>query len=166
MFKIGELVSYSATGVCEIVDIRSEKLTDREMQYYILNPMYQNSSTVYVPVENEVLVSRMKPIITADEAKKLISEISNTTYQWIENDSERITFFRETLRTGERSKILAVIKCLATRQDYLSTIQKNLRSLDAQLLKEAQNVLYGELSMVLNIPVSEVEILVKEKFKN
>ena len=163
MFKIGEVVSYSATGVCEIIDIRREKLTDTTMQYYILKPMYQNASTVYVPVENETLVSRMKYLLTKEDAEDLISSLALNELEWIENDSERLAFWREILRSGDRTKIAALIRTLYLRSQHLTSLGKHLRSADAQIFKEAQSVLHGELATVFNIPLEEVENFITEK---
>lgn len=162
MFKIGEVVSYSATGVCEIVDIRKEKLTDTMMQYYILKPIYQNASTVYVPVDNETLVSRMKYLLSKSQTQELIESFKFTDIEWIENDSERIGFWREILRSGDRKKIASLICTIHIHADYLATLGKQLRLIDAQILKDAKNVLHGEIATVLEIPIEEVETLINE----
>ena len=162
MFKIGEVVSYSATGVCEIVDIRKEKLTDTMMQYYILKPIYQNASTVYVPVDNETLVSRMKYLLSKSQTQELIESFKFTDIEWIENDSERIGFWREILRSGDRKKIASLICTIHIRADYLATLGKQLRLIDAQILRDAKNVLHGEIATVFEIPLEEVETLINE----
>lgn len=163
MFKIGEVVSYSATGVCEIIDIREEKLTDIVMQYYILKPIYQNASTVYVPVNNQTLVSRMKYLLTQKDAEELIDSLNSNELEWIDNDSERLNIWREILRSGDRKKIAALIRTLYLRSQNLTSLGKHLRSLDAQILKEAQNVLHGEFATVFNIPLDEVENFISNK---
>ena len=41
MFQIGEMVSYGATGICTVEDIRMESLSragTRKQEYYILRP--------------------------------------------------------------------------------------------------------------------------------
>ena len=163
MFKIGELVSYSATGVCEVVDIRCEKLTECEMQYYILKPMYQNASTVYVPVENQTLVSRIKPVMTKTQAQSLLENISNLQFEWVEKDSDRVALFRETLRLCDRVQAMAIIKCLFNRQQYLLTLNKHLRTADAQIFRDAQNIMSGEIALALNIDIKEANSLIMEK---
>ncbi len=163
MFKIGEVVSYSATGVCEIIDIREEKLTDIVMQYYILKPIYQNASTVYVPVNNQTLVSRMKYLLTQKDAENLITLLVSNGLEWIENDSERLSLWREILRSGDRKKIASLICTLELRSQHLTSLGKHLRSVDAQILKESRNVLYGEIATVFNIPFDEVESFISNK---
>lgn len=162
MFKIGEVVSYSATGVCEIVDIREEKLTDTMMQYYILKPIYQNASTVYVPINNETLVSRMKYLLSKSQTQELIESFNFTDIEWIDNDSQRVGFWREILRSGDRKKIASLIRTIHIRADYLATLGKQLRLIDAQILRDAKNVLHGEIATVFEIPLEEVETLINE----
>ncbi len=163
MFKIGEVVSYSATGVCEIIDIRREKLTDTIMQYYILKPMYQNASTVYVPTENETLVSRMKYLLTKKDAESLIASLTSNELEWIDNDSERLTLWREILRSGDRTKIASLIRALYLRSQHLTSLGKHLRTADAQIFKEAQSIFHGEIATVFGIELDDVENFITEK---
>ena len=162
MFKIGEVVSYSATGVCEIIDIREEKLTDIVMQYYILKPIYQNASTVYVPVNNETLVSRMKYLLSKSQTQELIESFNFTDIEWIDNDAQRVGFWREILLSGNRNKIASLIRTIHIRADYPATLGKQLRLIDAQILRDAKNVLHGEIATVFEIPLEEVETLINE----
>ncbi len=163
MFKIGEVVSYSATGVCEIIDIRHEKLTDQSMEYYILKPFFHNSSTVYVPLSNETLVSRMKYLLSEKGAEDLIVSLNVGEPFWIENDNERLTLSREILRSGDRYKIASLIRCLYLRSQKLTDLGKHLRTADAQILKEAQLILHGEIATVFNISINDVENFITEK---
>ena len=58
-FDIGEYVSYGINGMCNIEDIRPMQLSQsvEKMMYYILRPESNPKSTIFVPVNNQKLVS-------------------------------------------------------------------------------------------------------------
>ena len=61
MFKVGTYVSYRSEGVCVISDIRMEAFNalGKSEEFYILAPIKDMNSVLYVPVNNEVLTSKM-----------------------------------------------------------------------------------------------------------
>src|SRR5690554_4768253 len=77
MFKIGDLIIYGHTSVCRVKDITTLNLPlmadeDRERLYYILEPLYEDS-TIYTPVDNPKVF--MRPIISRERAEELIDLI-------------------------------------------------------------------------------------------
>ena len=74
MFKIGERVLYGAEGVCEIIDITEKRFNEVSALFYVLKPSFSNSSTFFVPSENEKLTSKMKPVISLEEIQKIIKK--------------------------------------------------------------------------------------------
>ena len=65
MYKIGTYVSYRSEGVCVINEIKQQKFgaLDTASEYYVLSPIVDNNSKLYVPVNNEALVSKMRPLL-------------------------------------------------------------------------------------------------------
>ena len=62
MYKIGTVVVYGSEGVCEITEITSMKFANSENEslYYVLSPVSSRGSKVFVPCDNEALVSKMQ----------------------------------------------------------------------------------------------------------
>ena len=58
MYSIGEVVLYGSNGVCEITEITTKKIGKDSIEYYVLKPVCSDSSTLFVPTQNEMLVSR------------------------------------------------------------------------------------------------------------
>ena len=58
MYSIGEIVLYGSNGVCEITEITTKKIGKDSIEYYVLKPVCSDSSTLFVPTQNEMLVSR------------------------------------------------------------------------------------------------------------
>ena len=75
MRNIGEYVLYGAAGVMTIVDIREESIGDISRSYYVLrSASSRTDSLTFVPADNEKLVGAMRPLLTADELDRLISD--------------------------------------------------------------------------------------------
>ena len=87
MFEIGQYIIYGSTGVCEIEDIRDERISGEKKSYYILKPVYISGSKIYAPVG--VSEVRMRALITKDEAMALIDSMPDEETIWIEDDSAR-----------------------------------------------------------------------------
>ena len=75
MFKINDLVQYGTDGVCRITDITTRELRDRQIDYYVLKPVFNKNATLFVPLNNEALVGRMRYTMTADEISGIIRDI-------------------------------------------------------------------------------------------
>lgn len=156
MFFINQNVYYDGIGVCKIIDIKKEKLMNETKEYYVLKPMFQEKSTIHVPVDNELLTSRIKSVIGAEELNVFISEIPDIKPEWIENDNIRNTTFKSAIHSGNRTNIMKIIKTLYTRKSELDKNGKHLRSADAQIMSEAERLIFNEFALVLNIEPDEV----------
>lgn len=53
MYRVDDLVLYSAQGVCKITDITTKKINGEVNEYYILKPVYNENAVISVPVHNE-----------------------------------------------------------------------------------------------------------------
>ena len=72
MYSVNEKIHYGGSGVCVIQEIATMRFGRTRERYYVLKPVYQNSSLIYVPVENQQLVSKMRPVLTREEVDRLI----------------------------------------------------------------------------------------------
>ena len=55
MLELKSTVFYGTTGVCVVERMETKKIGRESKDYYVLKPVAQCSSTVYVPTDNEVL---------------------------------------------------------------------------------------------------------------
>lgn len=156
MFSINQYVYYDGTGVCKIIDIKKEKFMNETKEYYVLKPIYQDKSTIHVPIDNEQLTSRIEPVIEVEELNALISKIPDIKAEWIENDNERNTAFKNAIHSGDRIEIIKILKTLHSRKSELDKKGKHLRVADAQIMNEAERILYNEIALVVNIDPDEV----------
>ncbi len=165
MFKVCDKVFYGAHGVCEILEIKSCSIAGEVKEYYILKPVYQPHSTLYVPVTNQALTSKMHPLLSREEIEELINTMPQEETLWLEDDTLRKETYNKILAGGERKKIVQIIKTLYLEQSIRHSLGKRLRQSDEQILGRAEDLLYHEFALVLNISPDQVLPLLQRKIE-
>ncbi len=166
MFSVGETVIYGAQGVCKIKDISCMQFGNEKREYYILNPIYEEKATIYVPADNEKLLSHMRSIITADDIDKLIKSASKDELEWIEDDAKRKEFCEEVIKKGNRKELMLLIEMLYLHWEELKTQKKHFHIADERYLKEAEKLLHDEFAYVLGITRDEVPEYIMSKIRD
>ena len=163
MFSVDEIVRYGGSGVCRIQEIAFIRFGRTRERYYILKPVYQNSSLIYVPVDNEALVSKMRPVLTREEIDLLIKEMPSVETAWEEDPQARKTSFDALLRSSECRDLIVLIKTLREHRDRRQKIGKALHVTDETYLREAQRLLYDEFAGPLGLKPAQVDDYINEK---
>lgn len=162
MYQIGSLIMYGSTGVCKVKDITTMNWQDEEKEYYVLEPVYQNG-VIYAPCDNEKV--SIRPVISEEEAKKYIDEIPNMhTEIFPSNSMQQLTKHYQSMI--DRHTVIDLL--LMTKSIYMKKIaamkeNKSLGQIDKKFMKRAEELLYGELAVALDIPVSEVEGYIQKR---
>ncbi|MBR5407118.1 MAG: CarD family transcriptional regulator [Lachnospiraceae bacterium] len=156
MYNVNDMVVYGNQGVCEVVNIGtlSMSMVDKRKMYYTLRPFYHKDAAVYVPVDNVSAV--MRPVISKNEAEKLIKKIPDIDYAWIVNEQERETQYKSALRTCDCEELIKIIKTLFKRKKSRIDAGKKVTVVDERYFKQAENQLYEELAFALGIDKGEV----------
>lgn len=159
MYSIGEVVLYGSNGVCEITEITTKKIGKDPIEYYVLKPVCSDSSTLFVPTQNEMLVSRMRVVLSSDEIKDILSQKTDNEI-WIDNKAERCEKIKEIISGGDCMKLVELIR----RMHFHSKLQlkkgRRLHITDERFLKEAEKMVCDEVSVVLHIDRNDVLPLV------
>lgn len=156
MFEVGEKVVYGSCGACEITGITEKKIGRETFSYYCLKSLTNECNTVFVPLNNQALVSKMQKILNFDELCALIKTSSLEEPIWVFDDKERKDRFRSILSSGNRMDIIKMIKGLSLEEKKRKSEGKKLRSSDEIFFKKAQNYLFGEFSNALNLKPNQV----------
>lgn len=106
MFGINDTVQYGTNGVCRITDVVTKNFGGDCIRYYVLEPVHQAHSVVYVPVKNERLVAKMKKLLSEQKVETLVQEIPQCRIEWIEDDTLRQETYKAILAKGERRELL------------------------------------------------------------
>lgn len=170
-FKVNDIVLYCSYGVCKIVEISNKNFNDKILEYYVLRPVYDKKSTIYVPVSNQTLTAKMRPILSVEEIYDLVHFMSKENLIWIENETIRKQQYKQILVDGKREQLIQLIKTIYLRQKKLKVSGKRLHITDERFLKEAEKMLYSEFAYVLNIECEQVlpfileQVQMEEDFK-
>ena len=155
-FEIGNTVTYSIHGVCVIEDIEKKDFMGSPAEYYVLKPVGDARSTVYVPCENGILTEKIKKVLSVSEIHELIKMMPNENDIWIDNPHERKKKYAEILSSGDRRALISLIKTLYERREKQKETGKKLHISDESFLRDAEKLLYEEFAHVLNIKKDQV----------
>ena len=163
-FDIGEYVSYGINGMCNIEDIRPMQLSQsvEKMMYYILRPESNPKSTIFVPVNNQKLVSKMRELMTKDEINAMLVRMKDRTLEWEKDVRFRTESFHEILNTGVNQDLILMIRCLHRKRQELVQLGKKLPARDSNTLKTAERLVEEEFAHVLHIKCEEVSDYIRD----
>lgn len=157
--KIGTYVLYGKTGVCLV----KEQTTMSGVEYYVLSPISDSRSSVYVPCENAALVARMRPLLSREEIDCLLSNADEVRLSWVDDRNERSMLYRAVLGGGDRKELVRLLCCLMRKKQERIAIGKRLSSMDENTLQECVRLVQEEFSMVLGISANEVGPYIQER---
>lgn len=165
MFTQGETVIYGTNGVCRIDGVTQMDITGEKKDYYVLKPVFNGRSTLFVPTDNEKLVGRMRPLITEAGIKALAKKFASIEPLWIEDEDERKARCAAALADNDRETALALIKAIRVHRDRQFDIGKKLHVADERFLKDAEKLLREEAAFVLDKDFDRVLNFLDEKAK-
>jgi CarD family transcriptional regulator len=157
MFHIGDLVVYGNSGVCEIQDITTLDIHngDPERQYYIMKPLYQ-TYTVSTPVDNDQVL--MRPIISRDEAERLIRSIPEIQAEAYYNESinQLSEHYKSIISTFDGEELIRLTMSIYSKNQM--RVDKKLKpgAIDQRFMKRAEDLIFGEFAAALGIPKEDV----------
>ncbi len=157
MFEIGSCVIYRAEGVCVVSDIRNESFgaIGKEEQYYILTPVNDGRSTVFVPLANDKLVGYMRKLLSADEINAMVEELKDERLEWVVDSRARSVMFREILALGDRRQLCVLVNTVAEKLEQTIAQGRKAGTTDLGTLHKAVTMLYGEFCATTNIDTPE-----------
>jgi CarD family transcriptional regulator len=157
VFEKGEYVVCGNKGVCLVEDITTLNISgvDKAREYYILKPLYVTGSTVYVPVD--AAEESMRRVLSKAEAENLIKEIPDIPLISIANDKLLEQEYRVCMKSNSCHELVKVIKTIYIRKQKRTEAGRKVTAVDAKYFRLAEDSLYGELAVALEIPKKEVE---------
>ena len=151
MYKIGDVVVYSVSGVCKVEDICKKDFGSFSAEYYILRPIMQSASTVFVPTQNEKLTAKIHPVLSKESFDKVFALSKTAEFIRPDSEAERREAFLEILESGNREDLILMIFDLKKLSQEQAEKGRRLHLADERLLGSAQTLLFEEVSYVYDI---------------
>lgn len=157
MFQKGDYIVYGSSGVCEVEEIGPMNMSGiaKEKLYYTLSPVYSSGSRIYTPIDNDKIA--MRNILSREEALELIDNIPKIEPLWVNDEKKREELYSQKMKTCSFVEWIKIIKTLYLRRKSRIEGGKKLASVDERYLKMAEDSLYGELAIALEMKKEEVE---------
>ena len=158
MFQPGELLVYGTTGVCRVEGVAAPNFTRAEWgrQYYLLKPLYQDG-VIYAPVDSQKIPIR--PVISRQEAEDLIDRIPSIRAEVCHASTLQALaqHYQSAVCSHDCGELLELTMSIYAKQHQAESQKRRLGMVDERYMKQAERLLYGELSAALGIPFEEVQ---------
>lgn len=151
MWNIGDHVVHRRDGVCRIAAIDELNMTsDGPKTYYILTPLYENASRLYVPLDRADQM--LRDVLTKEEIHSMILDLRDTgPDRWISDEKARQRSLTETVRTGSEESLLKMISTLFRKKEEQQQNGRKFHASDEHILNEAEKMINREFAFVLGI---------------
>ena len=165
MFEKGEFIVYGRNGVCSVEDVKPMNLdgVDSERLYYVLRPVNSQGSTIFTPIDNKKVP--MRRIISREEAVTLIDRIPEIEALKIPNEKLCEEQYKAAMQTCDCADLVKVLKTIYLKKQKRTAVGKKITSTDEKYFHMAENNLYTELSILIDVPKAQMEEYIASKLE-
>lgn len=161
MYKENDKVVYKGI-VCEIKEVKKKYINNKD--YYVMMPITDSSLKIEVPIENSL--KKVRSIISKEEALKLIDKIPSINtlniHEKVLDNEYKILLSRDSLED-----LIKIIKTTYLRNYERQSNKRRTSEKDDTYFKKAEQRLYTELSISLNMSYDKVkEYIIKNASNN
>lgn len=143
MYKVGDYIMHKRE-VCVIKSIREKFF--KEVDYYSISPVGDESLTINVPVGSPVI----RDVISEEEAREIIEKIADV--EVIKSDDKYYeNAYKELLETEDLLDLVKIIKTTYLRNQNRLLNGKKIGDKDDTYFKKAENLLYTSLAVALGM---------------
>lgn len=165
MFEVGEFIFYGLQGVCKVKEIGNPGLpgVPKDRLYYTLEPSKSPGDKIFTPVDNNKVVLRR--IISRQEAMELIDGMNTVETFQIPDERKREYYYRDAIKKCDCRELVKIIKTTYLRKKHRADAGKKATADDVKYFKMAEETLYGELAVALEMSVEEVKNFIIDRMK-
>jgi CarD family transcriptional regulator len=165
LYKVGDIVIYSCEGVCRVESIEKLDVSgiDTDKLYYNLSPVY-HMGNIFVPIDTKMF---MRPVIKYEEVQSLISLIPMMKTGTVISQSRRMLEenYNKYIQTHDCIDLIKLLKSIDQKASEAAKDKKKLGAIDERFKKKAEELLYGEFAVVLEIPKEDVRSYIAKKVR-
>ena len=158
MFKINEYIIYRR-DLCIVKDI----IKKESREYYKLSPIADSSLTINVPTDNKL--KNLRYPLTKKEAEELIKKIPDI-HPLETNEKLLEQTYKNLMKTDKHEDLIKIIKTTYIRNEERRNNGKKEADKDLTFFKKAEEYLYNEWSISLNMTYEECKDYIIKKCQN
>lgn len=164
MFEINDYIIYGADSVCKVIanDVDNINRKFRDKKYYQLEPIFENKSTIYTPIDNDKVA--MRKIISKEEAVSIINDIS-TLESYSYDDKTREEMYKEVMHNHDCRELISMLKTAYHIKKERLSENKNVIAVDKRNTKIIEDWLSEEFSVSIGITRDEAKEMIEKKIK-
>ena len=151
MFQVNDVIIYGAQGVCKITGTEEKTVNGKKKTYFVLKPVGDKGSTIFAPTDNELVLKKMRRLLTKDEIHRLIDSMRSENAVWVPNENERKELYKSILAKGDHLELIKMIKAIYAHKKEREAEGKRLHMSDERFFKDAEQILYSEFQYVLDL---------------
>lgn len=141
MFQIGDYVFKRNTGICYIEDVVHLDMRDidRNQPYYLLIPISDDKTKIYVPTQKVSMTCR-----------KILDEQE----------------YKDALKSDDPKRWVSIVKTMYLRNKKRVAEGKKETMMDSRYFKMAENYLYSELAFAIGKKKNEMRRIIADTIKS
>lgn len=157
MFEVGDFIVYGNNGVCKIKEIGAldSPGISKDRIYYTLESCYTAGNKIFTPADNKKVIKR--PVISREEAMNIIDDIDNIDVLWIPDEKKRELNYKESVKKCDCRELVKIIKTIYLRKQIRLAEGKKVMACDEKYFRIAEDNLFGELAVSLEMTKEEVK---------
>lgn len=165
MFNIGDKIVYGSEGVFTVQEYTTSPIDKSdERVFYILIPVNgSQNSKIIAPGEGGRVP--MRGVMSREEALALIDRMPAIEEVTVTQERGRRDAYRAVISEGRGESFVSIIKTVRRRREEFLLLKRRLSETDTDFEGRAKNCLFGELSVALDIPRSDVERFIAERLE-
>lgn len=167
MYQKDDLIVHQSAGVCRVTDttmMAFSKGSEKQL-YYVLQPL-REGGVLYSPVDSDKVF--LRPALTREQALALIDTIPTIDAQAFHTRSlqELADHYQQALGTHDCADLVELILSIWAKKQDVEENRRRLGQLDLRYMKQAEELLYGELACALEIPDEQVQSFIADRLDN
>ena len=166
MFETGDLIMYGSTGVCRVDAISTQVFgPEDDREYYVLEPLYQ-SGTIFAPTDNDKVY--MRPVISEEEVLDLIDSMPGVPAEIYKCSSiqQLSKHYQSVINAHDCIELIRLTKSIHKKKEEAKKQNRHLGQIDKRFMKKAEDLLFGEIAAVLEIPMDDVQGYIEDRIGN
>lgn len=156
MYCVGDYLVKVNDGVCRVEDITHLELSgvSSEKLYYLLVPVNNKGSRIFVPVEGKA--GELRYVVEPEVFESVLGKIPAMDIEWIQNNKLRELKYKEVLQSNDPECMIGCIKSMYKKRQERESVGKRNTAVDERYLKQMEDAVYAEFAFVLGCEKNDV----------